>query len=42
MKAYGSVRDIIPEYYKFVVEFNEMSKAEKEEYRAKRLKIWGE
>lgn len=42
MKAYGSVKDIIPEYYKFVVEFNEMSKAEKEEYRAKRLKIWGE
>lgn len=41
MKAYGAVQDIIPEYYKFVVAFNDMSKAEKEEYKAKRLKYWG-
>lgn len=42
MKAYGMVRDIIPEYYKFVMKFNEMTRAEKEEYKAKRLKYWNE
>ena len=40
MRAYGPVRDVIPEYYKFVVGFNSMSQQEKDEYKAKRLKNW--
>lgn len=40
IKAYGTVREIIPEYYRFVVRFNEMTKKEKEEYKDEMLQRW--
>jgi len=42
IKTYGSVREVIPQYYKFVMSFNEMSKQEKAEYKKKQLKYWEE
>ena len=42
MKAYGTTNDVIPEYYKFVTNFNKLSKTEKEEYKMKQLKYWSE
>jgi len=40
MRAFGTVREIVPEYYMFVVSFNEMTKEEKEKYRTERLGYW--
>ncbi|MDE6969919.1 MAG: ATP-binding cassette domain-containing protein [Eubacterium sp.] len=40
MRAFGTVREIVPEYYRFVVSFNEMTKEEKEKYRTERLGYW--
>lgn len=40
MRAFGTVREIIPEYYRFVVSFNEMTKEEKEKYRMERIGYW--
>ena len=42
IRAYGSARQLIPEYYKFVVEFSEMSREEKAKYKTKRLAYWAE
>ena len=40
MRAFGTVIEIVPEYYRFVVSFNEMTKEEKEKYRTERLGYW--
>lgn len=42
LKACGPVREIIPEYYQFVVKFNEMTKEEKTEYKETQRKYWAE